>query len=167
MGVAYAKEESEDYDFRLWCDQQTYELVGPSHNWMMIWIRREYCRLHGYQPRISEGKVKAKTSDWEWPFQWRVKWVFEFHWASHLTASAIKMLWWLVDQLGITLFGGDTWGNAKSITYFCMLSVTLTFVMYGLDWLFRPIAYMIYRAVDVYRWMGTCKEGRTIWRCPT
>ena len=120
--------------FELWCDGLPATHSPPYL--VARWAKQGYCWFHGY---VGIPEAPVEPEEWDWPLYVRLRWVFEFTWASKFSKQIGKALWWCVDQLGAMALGGDTWMATKTVIYFMAVSTLLMLLVYGLDWVVRPL----------------------------
>ena len=130
-------------------------------NWE-TWPGRVMCKLvdlqtylaaldsSGVSPRIPEGPrpwwqsaplPKDKPDDWSWASTG----------VMYAVNASVKILGWIIDNLGDLLCGEQLWSRIKLVTTVLALVGSLAVILYGLDLVARPVVAIGRRLCGVWR----------------
>jgi len=101
------------------------------------------------------GENNAEGSDergtwYEWVMTYRI--VFESWWGDGLFGIFGRVTSWASTQVCMIVLGKRSCDYVRTAVTLAFAVLILAGVLYGLDWLFRPLVYLVRRGYRLYRW---------------
>ena len=122
-----------------------------AHGWTM-WEFHTYlwCRFAGEAVRVPDPTPAPAP---EVVRGLGFSWFMELRLFGSVANWTLRLLWWVIDQLGAVSWGAERWAAFKYTWYVAGLVVLLLILCYGLDRVCRPFIWIFLRARQAWVWL--------------